>query len=86
MYDKVGNNECSVMQLKLLDSSNASVMITTPNEGRTGQNDIVHIHAFMTLGLLVLNEPFQVLAQVVWTGHHKVRHTWLLNTDLWCQQ
>jgi len=35
MYAKMGNDECTEMQLKLQDSRNPSVFITTPKVGGT---------------------------------------------------
>jgi len=52
----MGNDECSEMQLKLQDSPNSSVFMTTPKVGGTGLNLTAANHVVMTEKFWVLNE------------------------------
>jgi len=79
-YVKMGNDECTEMQLKFQDSQNPSVFITTPNVGGTGPNLTAANHAIITQKLWVLNEQRQAVARVVRLEQNRVPQTWLLNT------
>ena len=80
MYEEMGNNESSEMQLKFQHSPNPSVFVTTPKVGGTGLNPKAANHTVITQKFWVLNEQRQAFAQVVRLGPNSVSHTWLLNT------
>ena len=80
MYAKMGNDECSVMQLKFQDSQSPSVFVTTPKVGGTGQNLTAATDAVISQKFRVLSEQQQVFTQVVRLGQNRVPHTRLLNT------
>ena len=56
MYPKMGNDECTEMQLKFQNSRNPSVFISTPKVGVTGLNFTAANHAVITQKFWVLNE------------------------------
>ena len=65
MYEEIGNDERTEMQLKLQDSPNPSLFVTTPNVGGTGLNLTAANHAVITQKFWVLNEQRQDFARVV---------------------
>jgi len=80
MYSEMGNDERTEMQLKLHDSPNPSVIVTTPKVGGTGLNLTAANHGVITQKFWVLNEQRQAFARVVRLGQNRVPQTWLLNT------
>jgi hypothetical protein len=80
MYAKMGNDECTEMQLKFQDSRNPSVFITIPRLGGTGLNHTAANHAVMTQKVFALNEQQQAFARVVQLRQNQVPHSGLLNT------
>jgi hypothetical protein len=70
MYANMGNDECTEVPLKFLDSRNLSVFITAPKVDRTGLNLTAANHGVITQTLWVLNEQWQAFAQVVWLGQN----------------
>jgi len=69
------------MQLKLQDSPNLSVFITTPKVGGTSLNlTAAANHALITQKFWVLEEQRQAFVCVIRLGQNRVPHTWLLNT------
>jgi len=62
MYAEMGNDELSEMQLKLQDSRNPSVFVTTPKLGGTGLNHTAANRAVITENIWVLNEQRQAFA------------------------
>jgi len=62
MYDEMGHDERTEMQLQFPDSRNPSVFITTPKAGGTGLNLIAANQAVITLTFWVLNEQRQAFA------------------------
>jgi len=79
MYAEMGNDEHTEMQLKLPDSQNPSVFVTTTKVGGTGLDRFAGNHAVITQKLWVLNELWQEFRWVVQLGQNRVPHTWLLN-------
>ena len=80
LYDEMGKDEHTEMQLKFQDSRNTSVFITTPKVGGTGLNLAAVNHAVITPKFSVLNEQRQAFARVVQLGQNRVPYTQLLNT------
>jgi SNF2 family DNA or RNA helicase len=80
MYATMGNHKHTEMQLKFQDSRNPPVFLTTPTVGSPGLNFTTANHAVITQKFWVLNDQWQAFARVVWLGHNRVPHTWLLNT------
>jgi hypothetical protein len=76
----MSNDEDTEMQLKLQDSRNPSVFVTTPKVGGTRLNLTAANHAVITQTFWVLNGLRQGFALVVRVGQNRVPHTWLLNT------
>jgi hypothetical protein len=70
MYAEMGYNECTEKQLKFHDSTNPSVVVTTPKVGGTCLNLTAGIHAVMIQKFWVLNEQRQTFAQVVRLGQN----------------
>jgi len=81
MYAEMGNDECTEMQLKLQDSQNPSVIVTTPKVGGTGLNLPAGNHAEITRKFWASNEQWQAFAHVVRLGRNRIPHTGVLNTD-----
>jgi len=65
MYAEIGNHERAEMQLKIQDSPNPSVFISTPKLGGTGLNLTSANHAVITPKFWVFNEQRQAFARVV---------------------
>ena len=80
MYAVMGNDECTEMHLKILDSRNPSVFVTTPKVGGTGLYFTAADHELITQKFWVLNEQRQTFARVVQLGQNRVPQPWLLNT------
>jgi len=80
MFAEMRNNERAEMQLKLYDSPNPCVFVTTPKVGGTGLNLTAAHYAVITHKFWVLNEQRQAFAWLVRLGQNRVPHTWLLNT------
>ena len=80
IYAEMGNDESTEMQLKLRDSPNPSVFITTPKVGGTGLNFIAANHTVITQTFWVLNEQCQAFERGFRHWQNRVPHTWLLNT------
>jgi len=80
MYAEIGNDERTEMQLKLEDSTNPSVFVTTPKVGGTGLNLTAANNAVISHKFWVLNEQCQAFAWVVQLGQNRVPHAWQLNT------
>jgi len=80
MYAEMGNDERTEMQLRLKDSRNPSVFVTTPKVGGTSPNPTAPNHAVITQKCWVRNEQQQAFAREVRLGQNRVPHTWLLNT------
>jgi len=81
MNADMGNDERIEMQLKIQDSPNPSVFVTTPKVGGIGLNLTAANHAVTTQKFWVLNEQRQAFARVVRLGQNRVPHTWLLITE-----
>jgi hypothetical protein len=77
MYAEMGNEKRTEMQLKLQDSRNPSVFITTLKAGGTGLNLTAANHAVITHKFWVLNKQRQAFARVIWLGQNPVPHAWL---------
>jgi hypothetical protein len=59
MYAEMGNDKRAEMQLKIQNSRNPSVFITTPKEGRTRSSLTAANDAVITQKFSVLNEQRQ---------------------------
>ena len=80
MYAEMCNDECTEMQLKIQDSQNPSVFITTLKVGGTGPKYTAASYAVITQKFWVSNEQRQAFARVLRLGHNRVPHAWLVNT------
>jgi hypothetical protein len=80
MYEEMGNDEHTQMQLKFQDSPNPTVIVTTPKVGGTGLNLTTANHAVISQTFGVLYVQRQVFAQVIRLRQNGVPHTWCLNT------
>jgi len=80
LYEELGNDERTQMQLKCQDLLNPSVFVTTPKMGGTGLNFTARNHAVLTQKFWALKEQWQACAQVVQLGQNRVPQIWLLNT------
>jgi len=80
IFAEMSNDQQTEIQLKLHDSTNPSGLGTTPNVGGSGLNLTAVNHAVITQKFWVLNEQRHAFPPVVWLGHNRVPHTWILNT------
>jgi len=80
MHADMGNNGRTEMQLKLQDSRNPSVFVSTPAVGGTSLNPTTTNHAVITQKFQVLNKQRQAFALVVGLWQNRVPHTSLLKT------
>jgi len=79
MNAEMGNDRCTEIQLTFWDSQNPFVFVTTPKVPATGITLAGGNGAVITLMFWLLNQLWQAFAWVIWLGHSRVPHRWVLN-------